>query len=246
MIDVLIPVLGRPQAIAPLADSIVTTSFVPVAIVFLCSPDDEEATEECVRLAHAFHQIRVRSVAWPAGAGDWAKKINLGYLETRAPFLLLGATDLRFHRGWDAEALRVAEAENAGVIGTNDLGNPTVMRGAHSTHPLVRRSYIDEQGTIDEPGKILHEGYEHQWVDTELVATAKARGRWAFADGSHVEHLHPIWGKGVMDETYEKALASTSARRDQRLYARRSRLWKARPVRRSLSSARRSGRASAS
>jgi len=106
------------------------------------------------------------------------------------------------------------------------------MRGRHATHPLVRRSYVEEHGTIDEPGKVLHEGYDHQWVDNELVETAKARGAWAFAKNSHVEHLHPFWPdgkggkKGEMDATYEKALSSP--RKDMALFRSRRRLWLAR------------------
>jgi hypothetical protein len=70
---------------------------------------------------------------------------------------------------------------------------------------------------------VVHEGYSHQWVDTELVETAMARGQWAFAKDSHVEHLHPFWHKGEMDATYEKALSTT--RFDHRLYGQRRALW---------------------
>ena len=117
----------------------------------------------------------------------------------------------------------MAEDTTAGVIGTNDLGNATVMRGLHSTHPFVRRSYVEERGTIDEPGKCVHEGYSHQWVDTELIDTAKRRGQWAFAKHSHVEHMHPFWKKGTMDATYEQALSTS--KEDYALYQERRLLW---------------------
>jgi hypothetical protein len=48
-----------------------------------------------------------------------------------------------------------------------------VIRGEHSTHPIIVRSYIEGQGAIDEPGKALHEGYWHNFVDDELIGTAR-------------------------------------------------------------------------
>jgi hypothetical protein len=114
------------------------------------------------------------------------------------------------------------------VIGTNDLGNPTVMAGKHSTHPLVARWYADEHGTVDGPGRVVTEAYGHQWTDTELVQTAMSRGAWVFAADSHVRHAHPFWTKGPMDATYEKGMASS--REDQRLFARRKSLWSGRRV----------------
>lgn len=216
-IAILIPVLGRRKLAGPLVKNIHTATTVEHSILFLCSPGDPAA--------RAYRQTGERTITvdWEAGHGDWARKINLGYAETDEDFILLGATDLKFHPSWDTEVLRVASESNAGVIGTNDLGNATVMKGHHSTHPLVRRSYVDEYGTIDEEGKVLHEGYQHQWVDAELCETAKHRGQWAFAKHSKVEHLHPFWHKGEMDEVYKKALSTS--REDHRHYGQRRRLW---------------------
>lgn len=218
MIDILVPVLDRPQNAQLLVDSIQAATVVPHRVLFLCTPFDDAE----IAAIHATG-ADLNIVRWEAGPGDWTKKINAGYRLTDKPYMLLGADDLRFHSGWDTEVLRVAEETGAGVIGTNDLGNATVMRGLHSTHPLVRRSYVDEYGTIDEPDKVLHEGYRHQWCDTELIATAQMRHQWAFAKASHVEHLHPMWHKSEMDATYEKALSTPSE--DHAHFNSRKRLW---------------------
>lgn len=224
MIDILVPVLARPQNAQRLVNSIREHTVVPHRILFLCTPFDLDEI-------NAVHETGadIHNVSWDAGPGDWAKKINRGYRLTDQPYMLLGADDLRFHGGWDTEVLRVAEETGAGVIGTNDLGNATVMRGLHSTHPVVRRSYVDEYGTIDEAGKVLHEGYHHQWVDNELIQTAQMRHQWAFAKQSHVEHMHPFWPdgqggkKGEMDATYEKALSTSTE--DHQLFQKRRQLW---------------------
>ena len=223
---ILVPVLSRPQNAHPLVTSIQTSTTVPHRVLFLCTPGDDEEIAAAEETGADIHVV-----GWEAGPGDWAKKINEGYRLSDEPFMLLGADDLFFHPGWDEAALEVADFSCKGVIGTNDLGNPTVMKGRHSTHPLVRRSYIDEQGTIDEPEQVLHEGYSHQWVDTELIETAKTRHEWAFAKDSHVEHMHPFWPvkgqpgvkKGKMDATYEKALSTS--KEDHAHFQNRRRLW---------------------
>lgn len=222
-IAVLCPVLGRREALRPMYESLARTTTVPWHLYLICSPRDDDAEDVCLELEDEDPRVTCWTIDWEPEQADWARKINYGYEETDEEFLLLGATDLRFHPDWDVAALSVAAQSGAGVIGTNDMGNSTVMRGLHSTHPLVRRAYIDEHGTIDEPGKVLHEGYAHQWVDTELVETAKVRGGWAFAAHSRVEHLHPFWRKGRMDSTYKKALST--ADEDHRYYAQRQRLW---------------------
>jgi hypothetical protein len=214
VIDLLIPVLGRPQNAQPLVDSIVENTKVEHRITFLVSHDDPD--EIAAVVATGSHYIRSTD-------GRYAPKINLGCSLTSAEFILLGADDLRFHPDWDTLAIARYEHTGQPVIGTNDLGNATVMAGRHATHSLVHRSYL-ELGTIDEPGKMLHEGYRHNWVDTEFVGTAQHRGAFTFCSDSHVEHLHPFWQKGQDDVIYEKG--RQSYREDRRLFQKRRRLWR--------------------
>lgn len=217
-IAILIPVLGRPQRCTEVFRSVREASADEHRVLFLCTPGDADAIIACIETG-----AEVEIVKWPAGSGDWAMKINHGLTLTDEPYVFLGATDLRFHPGWDTAALEVAE-QGFGVIGTDDLGNATVMRGAHSTHPLCSREYVFIWGTVDEQGKLLCEQYHHQWVDTELVQTAMVRGQWAFAKDSRVEHLHPMWHKSEMDATYKKALSTSHE--DHRIFMQRSRIWK--------------------
>lgn len=163
----------------------------------------------------------------PNRIGDYARKINRGYLVSSEPFLFLGADDLAFRPGWLAAGLAPFADPAIGVVGTQDLAPTERARsGEHATHVLVRRRYVDELGTIDEPGKILHESYPHEYVDDELVGTAKARGAWHFAGDSVVEHLHPSWGKAPTDALYRDQARRMAIGR--RIFERRRPLWTSR------------------
>jgi hypothetical protein len=161
--------------------------------------------------------------SWEPGRADCARKINLGFRETTEPWVFTGASDLVFHADWDSHALLAAKKTGAGVVGTQDTRNPMVKRGLQSTHSLVGRAYIEEYGsaTFDSTGAVYSETYDHQFIDLELVETAKLRGRWAFAKRSVVEHRHPHWATAEMDSTYEKATRATT--QDRRLYVQRMR-----------------------
>lgn len=241
MIAVLIPVLNRPQNAQQVRDSITRASSKVTTILFLVSYtdiDERETVEQlvCPRIVEevtgtvAYPDVWMHVVPIDPGPGDFARKQNIGLHLTTEPYVFAGADDLVFTPGWDVEALKVAADTRAGVIGTNDLGNPMVKRGQHSTHSLISRAYAMEQGaSMDGPGTIYSEAYDHQCVDNELVGVAKHRREWAFAGRSIVEHLHPFWPdghggkKGVMDSTYEKALAH--GQQDIQLLNQRKAMW---------------------
>jgi hypothetical protein len=224
-VAVLIPVLSRPDRVAPLLASLEGTGAgldekPLIRPTFLCSPDDEAEIA-----AVAATGLVPLVVEWEPGQGDYARKINHGATNVAADWFFLGADDLRFHPGWLAACLLVHSQTGACVIGTNDLGNPRVTAGEHATHSLVHADYR-ECGTLDEPDsyKLLHEGYWHNFVDDEFVGTAKQRGTFAMAADAHVEHLHPNWRKSRDDETYRRGLATFHV--DQALHFQRSRRWR--------------------
>lgn len=230
---ILVPVLGRPQNVAPLAESIKVNTATAYRLLWLCSPGDEEEIAACRATGG-----EVMVMSWQPGRADFAKKINHAFTHTSEPWLFQAADDLRFSPLWDVHALAVADHKSRGVIGTNDLGNPSVKRGTHSTHTLFSRTYIETHGgTVDRSGIVFSEAYDHQWCDNEFIETAKARGQFAFCRRAVVEHLHPHWGKSKMDATYEKAVANS--RKDRELFAQRMRLVRTPEMRRERQQAKR-------
>jgi hypothetical protein len=204
---VVVPMLGRAHRVDPLVTSLRSTT--PGArLLLVLNPNDVRVQAEADRCGVEWIPVRYGPV------GDYARKINTGAWHTTEPLIFTGADDLRFHPGW-FEAARSKLGPGVGVVGTNDLGSQRVMRGEHSTHSLITRAYMDEYGTIDEPGKILHEGYPHEYVDDELIETAKYRGAFRMALDAHVEHLHPNWGKAPSDVMYQQQ---------------QKRMWRGRPI----------------
>lgn len=227
-IDVVIPVLGRPDNAKPVVDSFMAARAVASRIVFVVSPGDIDQTYACVRACErSTVDHRIMEAPFDSGPGDFARKINYAFSRLKAPWMFQAADDVEFVEGWDVNVLAVAtREEQPGVVGTNDDGNPTVKAGRHATHILFRRSYVEEQGaSMDGPGVVFHEGYGHQWVDTEVVELAKLRCQWAFAADSIVRHLHPFWDKAVaMDDTYRKGQSTSAA--DKALYRERARSFR--------------------
>lgn len=213
----LVPVLRRPARAAPLVESFAAATTPPYRVVFVCSPGDQ-AEIEAVRATDATLIV----APFEVGPGDWARKVNLGYRSTTEPLMLLCGDDIAPRPGW-ADEVRRAAALGWGVIGTNDLGNPQVMAGATSTHPVVARWYADQHGTIDGPGRVVDEGYRHNFVDDELVGTARVRGAWCFCANAVVEHLHPSWGKAQFDEIY--TLGRSGFEVDRARFWKRRDLW---------------------
>lgn len=216
----LVPVLARPLRALAVARSLRSTC--DARLIFLVSPGDDDEYAACEEAEEEVEDVQLVVVPWNPGRADFAAKTNHGYRLTDEDWIFCGADDLEFHMGWLEEAIRVGERHNAGVVGTQDTANPSVKRGIHSTHPLVRRSYIEEHGgTFDGTGEIYSHAYDHQFVDNDLCEVAKARGQWAFAKRSVVKHLHPHWGTALSDATYEKAVRATSE--DRSLFVQRMR-----------------------
>jgi hypothetical protein len=209
---VLVPVLARPQNVEKVTRSVWQTTPAGTTLLFIASPGDEAELAELERVG----------VEYVVYEGNYAAKINEGASMTTEPYIFTGADDLRFHPGW-YEAALAKMTDGVEVVGTQDLCNPRVIQGKHATHFLVSRFYYEQWGTLDERPAIFHEGYPHEYVDDELIGTAKMRDAYAFANDSVVEHLHPLAGKAPTDPLYEASAARMKAGRA--LFRKRRRLW---------------------
>lgn len=212
-VAILIPTYRRAFKIPALTRNALEAT--PNASVYFCCEEDDSETIDAVLATNKAKLIinsRTRS---------YAGAINTGVLETCEPYVFAGADDLNFMPGWFEYAVDLMN-EEVKVVGTNDLGNPEVLAGSHATHYLVERSYAFN-GVVDSPGIMLFEGYDHNYVDTEFIATAKSRNTYAHCHEAIVEHQHWAWNKAIIDDTYNRGIRSEST--DRATFISRQHLW---------------------
>lgn len=211
-IAVIVPILGRPDNAAPFMRSLVAST--GLADVFVCGTEDDARPW----VERAARRVASRSHTFPV-------KVNDGYrVAADHDWFLFVGDDVTFRPGWWDHALFTARTSGCGFIATNDLCNPYVMVGRHATHPIMSRRYIEQHGASwDGPGTVAHEAYRHWFVDNEWTARAHQLGEFAYSPASIIEHLHPVYGKGVDDAVYAKA--RTNRDRDQALIEKRVKQW---------------------
>jgi len=209
-VDVLVPVLGRPQNAEPFMRSLRASTGLANVFVGCSDPDD-----------HVAWLAQGATVVDTGERTTFAEKVNDLVKLGTAPWVFVCGDDVEFRAGWLDQAVHLAGITGANVVGTNDLANPRVMAGLHATHMLIRRPYIDELGASwDGPGVVCHEGYGHWFVDDEIVTVAKQRDTFAMALASIVVHHHPLYDKKAkMDDTYR--LGQDRAGRDRATWERR-------------------------
>lgn len=212
---ILIPALGRPHTIKPVYRSAMRTT--PNArVLFICSDFDLTVKMAVESVGAEYIEIPYKN------EGDYARKINAGFEYTDEPLVFTGATDIVFYPNWFEHAKREVD-KGFHVVGTNDLGHRDTMTGQHSTHTLVTREYVEKYGLITGEKKVLCEEYIHEFVDDELVGTAKHRGMYSWSKHSIVEHLHPAWKKTEWDDMYTHQ--GIRMQLSQHIYEQRRLLW---------------------
>jgi len=225
-VAIIVPVAQRDNALTfmdSLAASVTTDQLMQIRVYVMTDAGDnatQNAWSQALSLEHDVLDVVLNVHHYLRSMGSFAEKVNRGYEISSEPWIFLVGDDVRFHKGWLDQAMETARTTHARVIGTNDLGNRAVMAGDHATHLFIRRDYVDVIGaSFDGPGVVCHEGYRHWFVDNEIVAQAKARGEWAPCLASHVEHLHPYYGKGERDAVY--AIGEAASETDRLLWTMR-------------------------
>lgn len=214
-VAVIVPVLDRPAHVAPLVESYLASGAAGTLYFVVDDDDPEELT--AIRAAQATHGDERVKFILADGLVTFPRKVNRAYRVTTEPWLLLAGDDVVFHRGWAWKAQRIA-GDRYHLVATDDRLSPRVAYGAHATHPLIRRSWVEASGASwDGPGVLCHEGYRHWFVDDEWSTKARVEDVFTYARHAVVEHLNPL--EPTADRVY--ALAWAARNRDQRTYQER-------------------------
>ncbi len=217
-VTIIVPTLGRPDALGPLVANLRMTTPPVYRVCFVLDPADHASQQALARLAEA---PEVTALHAP---GTYPVKTNAAVAVTDEALVLPTADDVVFHCGWYEAALARFEA-GAQVVGTSDL-TPATRGGRHATMPLLTRSYLEDPGAAHgEQGVVFHPGYHHNFVETELWQLACHRGVAVFEPASVIEHRHPSWGTAEVDDTYRRG-AMTGWDADRALFEQRMSQWK--------------------
>jgi glycosyltransferase involved in cell wall biosynthesis len=152
----------------------------------------------------------------------YSEKVNRGNalrLVPESDWVLVVGDDTEATEGWFEAAQAISDRYD--MIGTNDseegrVRNPDVAAGRHADHFFVRRSYIDDEGaSLDGPGVLMPEAYQHWFTDREVIELARARGVYGHAHDCRIIHHHPGFdGREDLraaDPVYMKAVDSGEA-----------------------------------
>lgn len=211
---ILIPTYGRADRLSSVVNDIRQNTPEPHAVYFIIEKEDILSFNVCIK--NGFKYIFNKYTPSYAGA------INTGFEQTHEPYFFLGSDDLHFHKGWLTKCFEKMQ-NPIRVVGTNDLLNRDVLSSKTSTHSLVSRQYINEQGgTVDNSYPVLYE-YKHNYTDWEFIQTARHRGVFTPCLDAVVEHMHPGAKKGPIDETYIKNQATL--KEDRATFESRKHLW---------------------
>lgn len=214
-IAILVPTLGRPDALVPLAENVAaTTPRDAYSLIFVLDHSDK-ASLEAAKKAPCSRYVFCD--------GTYPVKINAGYRASNEPFVLPVADDVVFHDGWFEKAMSAFEP-GIEVLGTNDL-TPMTADQSHATMPIITRAYIEAVGCVwQESGVVFCEQYHHNAVETEVCQLAQHRRVWKFDPTVHIEHRHHAWGTREADDTDRKG-NMVNFDEDMTLFARRKAHW---------------------
>lgn len=218
MISIVCPTLNRPHLLVPLAENIADTTH-GFRLIFVCDVADEASQQQVGKAAQILPRHSVNLILKD---GTYPQKSNAGMRHAVGEWAVVVNDDTRFHAGWQSAA-QAGFDTGANVVGTNDLSPSS--HAEHSTQVAVRLSYLEDPGASwNEPRKLYHEGYHHNFSETEVCSLAIQRGVWLYAEDAVIEHCHPDWGKREADATDDRG-GQSRFKEDQALYEARRVEW---------------------
>lgn len=212
-LGIYLPTYKRPEALQKVATNIEEATYNKFKLYFGCEPDDRESIDAARKTGH---NVVVNKYDGEAGYSNTIQSI---YEATKEPIFFHANDDFLFLPDWDKIPVSMFDSDWVQMVGVKQNEQDTNM----SAICLIRRKYIKERsGVIDMPNRVFYP-YHHNYQDTELTNTARARGVWAGCDAPCIIHQHPGIVGGEKDYTYKKN--DETAGKDEETYTARKHLW---------------------
>jgi hypothetical protein len=202
-----------------LLDTATTANLCALLIEYEGTLDPKEGPFAAARI---FHVDEDTYGSGPSAAGNawWAGRHSRG--SGTGESLFTGADDITPMPNWNHAIDSGSIPDHIGVVGTNDLREPDVIRGEFSTHSFIRTRYASLGFcTIDNDPNKLFGPYRHNHADRELVELAKARGMFLPQLDCIVKHEPP----GGKSREAKNGSTRDARNADDRLLAQRRVGW---------------------
>jgi glycosyltransferase involved in cell wall biosynthesis len=200
MISLLVPTRNRPHRLMEMIRSVMATAKkLPEVLCYVS--DDDHSYDYLTALNFIRGPRLVMSDLWnalvPHATGD---------------IFMLCADDVVFRTpGWDVEIEKAfAEVPDKILLAFADDGSPNGKRFA--SLPFVSRKWVETVGYFTGPG------FSADYSDTWPFDVATMIGRVKHVPVL-IEHMHHVWGKAQVDQTYQENKERMARDNPAKLYA---------------------------
>jgi hypothetical protein len=194
MISVLCPSRGRPEQARQLLDTIrATAATTGVELILRLDDDDPRLADYADQVTGTDVQIIVAprttlSICWNecAAIAHW-------------DVLMLCGDDIRFRSpDWDKLVMDTIWSCPDRLVLVH--GRDGIQDSRVATHPFMHRRWMETVGYFVPPL------FASDWNDMWLTEVADMIGRRCYLPDLYTEHMHPVVGKGPMDQTHLERL----------------------------------------
>lgn len=201
-VSLLVPTRGRPDQLASMWASACATASRPNGLELVIYVDDDDPTVlPDLGDATIIHGPRiVLSDCW-----------NKCAVAATGDILWLGNDDVLFRTpGWDEQVTTVFDrvADRIVLVYPDD----GIHGGALASLGFIHRRWVDTVGHFTSPL------FSCDWADVWLDDVATALGRRTYLPGTLIEHMHPLVGKGPVDQTHQERMARGAGDNVAQLY----------------------------
>lgn len=192
VISVVCPTRNRPDNVRKLVASARSRADHPEQLQLVFYVDDDDQTfpltaGEDISIVRGprFTLSLMYNVCLPAVRGD---------------IIMYAGDDLEFiSQGWDTAVRKCFDSfpDRLILVHGDDMGqDPRKV----ATHGFLHRRWVETVGYLVPPF------FPAGWADSWLTEVADRVGRRWFLPDLLIEHQHPLWGKGSLDQTHEERL----------------------------------------
>ena len=168
-------------------NSAISLASNPETIEFIIYCDDDDQTMESF--------VAQNSTLIRGPKKSVSQMTNECFYQSSGSILMYAADDILFKtESWDLIVKKGLSGKSACLVYGNDLGRP---RQEIATHGFMTRDFARLNGYL------LPELFSADFCDTWLTSIARMAKSLKYMPELEIEHMHPSWGKSLIDQTYE-------------------------------------------